>query len=128
MENREKVSLKEEVMSEIWLNNGEEITIYHDTENNTFTINSKPIIHSTDFNTEKNKSESLKKLLYTIRLNFLMNKLIEEFDKVYKDNYEYDNMTDDERNKIDIELTKLFGSNYKEHIQTFKEKCFIQNK
>lgn len=52
----------------------------------------------------------------------------EEFDKVYKDNYEYDNMTNDERNKIDIELTKLFGSNYKEHIQTFKEKCFIQNK
>jgi calcineurin-like phosphoesterase family protein len=25
------------------------------------------------------------------------------------------------------ELTKLFGSNYKEHIQTFKEKCFRQN-
>ena len=51
----------------------------------------------------------------------------EKFDKVYKVNFDYDNMTDDERNKIDTELTKLFGSNYKEHIQTFKEKCFIQN-
>lgn len=52
---------------------------------------------------------------------------LEKFDKVYKANYDYDNMTDDERNKIDTKLTKLFGSNYKEHIQTFKEKCFIQN-
>lgn len=51
----------------------------------------------------------------------------EEFDKVYKENFDYDNMTDDERNKIDTELTKLFGSNYKEHIQTFKEQCFTHN-
>jgi hypothetical protein len=52
---------------------------------------------------------------------------LEEFDKVYKDNYEYDNMADDDKTIIDIELTELFGNNYKKHIQTFREKCFIQN-
>ncbi|MEE1301213.1 MAG: hypothetical protein UHD64_00395, partial [Bacteroidales bacterium] len=52
---------------------------------------------------------------------------LEEFDKVYKENYDYDNMTDDERNKIDIELTKLFGSNYKKNKERFKKECFIQN-
>jgi preprotein translocase subunit Sss1 len=51
----------------------------------------------------------------------------EEFDKVYKENFDYDNMTDDERNKIDSELTKLFGSNYKKHIEIFKQTCFIQD-
>jgi energy-coupling factor transporter ATP-binding protein EcfA2 len=52
---------------------------------------------------------------------------LEEFDKVYKENYDYDNMTDDETNKIDTELTKLFGSNYKKNKERFKKECFIQN-
>lgn len=48
----------------------------------------------------------------------------EEFDEVYKENFDYDNMTNDERNKIDTELTELFGSNHKKHIQIFKQTCF----
>jgi energy-coupling factor transporter ATP-binding protein EcfA2 len=52
---------------------------------------------------------------------------LEEFDKVYKENYDYDNMTDDEINKIDTELTKLFGSNYEKNLKTFKEQCFTHN-
>lgn len=50
-----------------------------------------------------------------------------EFDKVYKENYEFENMTDDAESIIEAELTKLFGSNYKNNIQIFKQTCFIQN-
>ena len=52
---------------------------------------------------------------------------LEEFDKVYKENYEYDNMTDDDETIIDIELTELFGSNYKKNKERFKEQCFTHN-
>lgn len=51
----------------------------------------------------------------------------EEFDKVYKENYDYDNMEEDDKTIRDTELTKLFGSNYKKNKERFKEKCFIQN-
>lgn len=78
-----------------------------------------------------NNVEYYKQIAFDIVIDHFTNKAnkptFEKFDKVYKENFDYDNMTDDERNKIDIELTKLFGSKYKEHIQTFKEKCFIQN-
>lgn len=51
----------------------------------------------------------------------------EEFDEVYKENFDYDNMTDDDKTIIDTELTKLFGSNYKKEKERFKKECFIQN-
>ena len=80
---------------------------------------------------DENGNEYYKQIALDIVIDHFSEKAnkptFEEFDKVYKENFEYDNMTDDERNKIDIELTKLFGSNYKEHIQTFKQTCFIQN-
>lgn len=79
----------------------------------------------------KNEDDYYEQIALDIVIEYFSKKenkpTLEEFDKVYKYNYEYDNMTDDERNKIDTELTKLFGSNYKKHIQIFKEKCFKQN-
>lgn len=51
----------------------------------------------------------------------------EEFDKVYKENYDYDNMADDDKTIRDTELTKLFGSNYKKNKERFKEQCFTHN-
>ena len=121
-------------------NSNEEIKIYHDTENNTFTINSKPITHSTDFNTEEDKSESLKKLLYTIRLNYLMDKLAEEFDKIksnFKNENDFKNILEFfnkkqyfvdfdniwKINKFDNDLDKIFkGDN--EKLKNFCEQFF----
>ncbi len=78
-----------------------------------------------------NNVEYYKQIAFDIVIDHFTNKAnkptFEEFDKIYKENYEYDNMTDDERNKIDTELTKLFGSNYKKHIEIFKETCFTHN-
>ena len=80
---------------------------------------------------DENGNEYYKQIALNIVIDHFSKKAnkptFEEFDEVYKENFDYDNMTDDERNKIDTELTKLFGSNYKEHIQIFKQTCFIQN-
>ena len=80
---------------------------------------------------DENGNEYYKQIAFNIVIDHFSKKAnkptFEEFDEVYKENFDYDNMTDDERNKIDTELTKLFGSNYKKHIQIFKQTCFIQN-
>ena len=79
-----------------------------------------------------NNVEYYKQIAFDIVIDHFTNKAnkptFEEFDKVYKENYEYDNMTDDDKNIIDTELTKLFGSNYKKEKERFKKECFIQNK
>ena len=80
---------------------------------------------------DENGNEYYKQIALNIVIDHFSKKAnkptFEEFDEVYKENFDYDNMTDDESNKIDTELTKLFGSNYKENKEKFKEKCFIQN-
>lgn len=80
---------------------------------------------------DENGNEYYKQIAFNIVIDHFSKKAnkptFEEFDEVYKENFDYDNMTDDERNKIDTELTKLFGSNYKKHIEIFKQTCFIQN-
>lgn len=103
---------------------------------------------------DSNKNDSALNILQSgLELNVIFkNCCVQSFDKEGNEHYEQialdividhfskkDNRpTFKEFNRVDIsnikfntkrkeELTKLFGSNYKEHIQTFKEKCFRQN-
>ena len=80
---------------------------------------------------DENGNEYYKQIALKIVIDHFSGKAnkptFEKFDKVYKENYEYDNMTDDDKTIIDTELTRLFGSNYKNNIQIFKQTCFIQN-
>ena len=79
----------------------------------------------------ENEDDYYKQIAFDIVIDHFTNKAnkptLEEFDKVYKDNYEYDKMTDDEWETLYAKLTTLFGSNYEKNLKTFKETCFIQN-
>jgi hypothetical protein len=49
---------------------------------------------------------------------------IAEFERYYKENFLFDNMTDDEITDYNVKMTRLFGDNFEENIETFKKECF----
>lgn len=77
---------------------------------------------------DENGNEYYKQIALKIVIDHFSEKAnkptFEKFDEVYKENYEYDNMTDDDKTIIDTELTRLFGDNYEKNLKTFKEQCF----
>ena len=79
----------------------------------------------------KNDEDRFEQIAFDIVIDHFSKKAnkptFEEFDKVYKENYDYDNMTDDDQTIRDIELTKLFGDNYEENKERFKKECFTHN-
>jgi hypothetical protein len=80
---------------------------------------------------DKENYEIYEQIAFDIVIEHFSNKknkpTLREFEAIYKNYYEYKNMTDDDMTTLDAKLTTLFGFNYDKNIETFKEKCFIQN-
>ena len=79
----------------------------------------------------KNDEDRFEQIAFDIVIDHFSKKAnkptIEKFDKVYKEDYEFENMTDDDITILDTELTELFGTSYKRNKEKFKKECFIQN-